>query len=565
MKTQMHATAGDSDGMEGEPREASTGTGPEGKRHGTVPIWLSGAAVAVCLLLLVGLVGLVLVNGLGLFWPSDVAQIELKDGSRLYGELVGREKVTDASGEPVERLNVKVGHRDVYGIDFRWLNLQDVEAISYPPRVATIERWQWGNMYGVVTQVREGGRVIADGSEEAWTALIETVKQIQRLRHQIRTLERGPMHAIGRELEGLRLELRSFGLLTSESDLSEQQLAELEQRIARLQAEADSLEHERQALLAQARRFEATVELADGKQHGLNLFDVVAARQPNTMGTMAKLGAYVNGLWAFLTGEPRESNTEGGIFPALFGTVLMVMIMTVLVVPLGVCAAIYLREYAGQGPLASLVRIAVNNLAGVPSIVFGAFGLGFFVYFVGGGIDALFFPERLPTPTFGTGGILWASLTLALLTLPVVIVATEEGLGAVDEGLRQASFALGATKFETICRVVLPRTVPAILTGTMLAISRAAGEVAPLMLTGVVKLAPSLVIDGTAPYVHLQRKFMHLGFHIYDVGFQSPNVEAARPMVFATTVVLLGVVIALNLSGVIMRQRLQRKYESPNL
>lgn len=212
--------------------------------------------------------------------------------------------------------------------------------------------------------------------------------------------------------------------------------------------------------------------------------------------------------------------------------------------------------------MVSLVRIAVNNLAGVPSIVYGVFGLGFFVYTVGGSIDALFYPERLPTPTFGTGGMLWASLTLALLTLPVVIVATEEGLGAVDSGQRHASLALGATKFETVWRIVLPRTTPAILTGTILAISRAAGEVAPLMLTGVVKLAPALVVDGTAPYVHLQRKFMHLGFHIYDVGFQSPNVEAARPMVFATTLVLLGVVIALNLFGVILRQRLRRKYES---
>ena len=210
-----------------------------------------------------------------------------------------------------------------------------------------------------------------------------------------------------------------------------------------------------------------------------------------------------------------------------------------MVTPLGVLAAFYLREYAKQGTFVSTVRIAVNNLAGVPSIVFGVFGVGFFIYVVGGSIDRLFFAEALPTPTFGTGGILWASLTLALLTDPVVIVATEEGLAAIPGGMREASLALGATKLETTLRVVLPAVMPSILTGLILAMARAAGEVAPLMLTGVVKLAPALPIDGYWPFLHLDRKFMHLGFHIYDVGFQSPNVDAARPMVFVTTLLLL--------------------------
>ena len=210
----------------------------------------------------------------------------------------------------------------------------------------------------------------------------------------------------------------------------------------------------------------------------------------------------------------------------------------------------------------SAVRIAVNNLAGVPSIVFGVFGVGFFIYFVGGTIDRLFFAEALPTPTFGTGGILWASLTLALLTIPVVIVATEEGLAAIPGGTREASLALGATKLETTLRVVLPAVMPSILTGLILAMARAAGEVAPLMLTGVVKLAPSLPIDGTWPFLHLDRKFMHLGFHIYDVGFQSPNVEAARPMVYATTLLLLAIVVLLNAAAIGMRTRLRRRYRT---
>jgi len=259
--------------------------------------------------------------------------------------------------------------------------------------------------------------------------------------------------------------------------------------------------------------------------------------------------------------DPRESNTEGGVFPAIFGTVMMVLLMSLFVTPLGILEALYLREYAKQGSFVSLVRIAVNNLAGVPSIVFGVFGMGFFIYRIGGSIDRLFFPESLPTPTFGTGGILWASLTLALMTVPVVIVATEEGLAAIPRNMREGSLALGATKWETTWRVVLPALAPSILTGLILAMARAAGEVAPLMITGVVKLAPSLPLDGQFPFLHMDRKFMHLGFHIYDVGFQSPNVDAARPMVLTTTLLLLLIVVALNLTAIILRRRLRKKFQ----
>jgi phosphate transport system permease protein len=226
-----------------------------------------------------------------------------------------------------------------------------------------------------------------------------------------------------------------------------------------------------------------------------------------------------------------------------------------------VIAAIYLSEYARSGVAVRLVRIAVNNLAGVPSIVYGVFGLGFFVYVVGGTIDQLFYREALPSPTYGTGGILWASLTLALLTVPVVIVATEEGLAAVPKHVREGSFALSATKFETIWRVILPSATPGILTGVILAMARAAGEVAPLMITGVVKLAPSLPVDGHFPYVHLERKFMHLGFQIYDVGFQSPNVEAAMPMLYATTLLLILVVVFSNLVAIAIRNRLRKRFQ----
>jgi phosphate transport system permease protein len=260
--------------------------------------------------------------------------------------------------------------------------------------------------------------------------------------------------------------------------------------------------------------------------------------------------------------EPREANSEGGVFPALFGTVVMTLIMCLAVAPLGVMAALYLREYAAGGPIVSAVRIAINNLAGVPSIVFGVFGLGFFCYVVGASVDQLFFAESLPNPTFGKGGLLWASLTLALLTLPVIIVSTEEALSAVPNSMREGSYACGASKWQTIKRIILPRAMPGIMTGLILAMARGAGEVAPLMLVGAVKLAPELPIDGTFPFLHSERSFMHLGFHIYDLGFQSQNSEAAKPMVFTTTLLLIALIFLLNVVAVRLRTRLRRKFIS---
>jgi len=251
---------------------------------------------------------------------------------------------------------------------------------------------------------------------------------------------------------------------------------------------------------------------------------------------------------------------EGGVWPAIFGTFVMTVLMSLAVVPFGVLAALYLREYAKAGPLISVIRIAINNLAGVPSIVFGVFGVGFFCYLVGGTIDEVFFQAKLPGPTFGTPGIMWASLTLALLTLPVVIVATEEALSAVPGSMREGSYACGASKWQTIRRIVLPRAMPGIMTGMILSMARGAGEVAPLMLVGAVKLAPELPVDGFFPYIHLERSFMHLGFHIFDLGFQSRNAEAAKPMVFTTTLLLIGIIFFLNIVAVLLRNRLRRKF-----
>jgi phosphate transport system permease protein len=455
------------------------------------------------------------------------------------------------------RIQVKRGNRDLYGSDFVWIDEAKIERIERPPDVVVLERREWGNFYGVLVAVKNTTRTVATGPEAVWTALVPRLVEANRLHDEIHEIERDEIGASNYGQERARLALRRLEL---EGVTTGERVDETRGRIAALQAAYDA-SIERVSRLRKAQNTTLVVASAEGREVEIPLDHIVRAYQPNQMSLYAKASLYGAKLWEFVSAEPRESNTEGGVFPAIFGTVMMVLIMSVLATPLGVLAAVYLREYAHQGPLVSAVRIAVNNLAGVPSIVFGVFGVGFFIYTIGGTIDRWFFAEALPTPTFGTGGILWASLTLALLTMPVVIVATEEGLAAVPRGVREASLALAATKFETTWRVVLPAVLPSILTGLILAMARAAGEVAPLMITGVVKLAPALPLDGFFPFFHLERKFMHLGFHIYDVGFQSPNVDAARPMVYMTTVLLLLIVLLLNLTAILIRNRLRRRLQ----
>ena len=525
-------------------------------------IWLSGGALAFSLVMVAGLVILVLVNGLGSFWPSPIARLTLAGGKELMGQVAQREKIPQPGAPPGTteryRIQVRVGNRDLYGADFVWVEEANIVRRDFPAEAVLIERQEWGNLYGFIKEVRDGDRVVARGPVDGWKGLQTSLPGATSTSREIRRVEKKEIGAINYAQEQIRLRMKKLGLRDREES---PEVAQLQQELETLAAKY-RVQEARLAKLRQSARQSLVVSAAGEKEKELPLAQIVRAYQPNAMGLWAKSGLYLSKIWEFVAGEPRESNTEGGVFPAIFGTVMMVIIMSLFVSPLGVLAAFYLREYAKQGPFVSTVRIAVNNLAGVPSIVFGVFGVGFFIYFVGGSIDRLFYPEVLPTPTFGTGGILWASLTLALLTVPVVIVATEEGLAAIPGGAREASLALGATKFETTWRVVLPAVMPSILTGLILAMARAAGEVAPLMITGVVKLAPSLPIDGFWPFLHLERKFMHLGFHIYDVGFQSPNVDAARPMVYTTALLLLLVVLVLNLTAILLRNRLRRKYAS---
>jgi phosphate transport system permease protein len=517
-------------------------------------IWLTGGALTLALLLVVGLISLIVWNGMGFFWPRNVTRLTLSDGSAMTGQIVEREAVPGKSNE--HRIKVKVANRDLYGADFVWVDESRIARRESPRDVAVIERTEWGLLIGSLKEVRDAGRVIAAGGAAAWAEVGKRMGEAERIRRQIRSIEKAEIGAINTRQEAVRLKLKSLEL---HGTTSGPEVEKLQKQLAPLQEQYQA----QTARLADLRKSQtvALVVAADGgKEKEIPLAQVLDVRFPNEMGFFSKCALYVAHVWEFVSGDPREANTEGGVFPAIFGTILMVILMSIVVTPLGVLAAFYLREYARQGAFVSAVRIAVNNLAGVPSIVFGVFGLGFFIYGVGGSIDRLFFAEALPTPTFGTGGILWASLTLALLTVPVVIVATEEGLAAIPGGMREASLALSATKLETTLRVVLPAVMPSILTGLILAMARAAGEVAPLMITGVVKLAPSLPIDGQWPFFHLERKFMHLGFQIYDTGFQSPNVDAARPMVFATTLLLLALVVSLNLFAIATRNRLRRKY-----
>jgi phosphate transport system permease protein len=535
--------------------------------RGEPMIWFTGSALGVSILMILGLIGVILVNGLTFFWPAALEQVTLKDGSVFLGEQVSREPIPNP-GQPDHnqrhRVLLRVGNRDVFGIDFKWIDEDQIEKRERPAHAFFIERREYGPLIGTPVSLKREGQELAAGPEAVAAALPDLVRQAARDRAAIERIEKGEIGDINYRIEQARLRTRRLELQAAKDpgrDVSREREA-VEKAAAEQKALYEKKTEELAALLERAATTYLTVKAADGQEKQLRTLDIYRAYPANQLMWAARLGVYSSRLWAFFSEDPRESNTEGGIFPAIFGTVMMVVIMSIVVVPLGVLAALYLREYARQGPLVRTVRIAVNNLAGVPSIVFGVFGLGFFVYFVGGTIDRLFFPEALPAPTYGTGGILWASLTLALLTVPVVIVASEEALAAVPRSMREASLAMGATKFQTILRVVLPAAAPGILTGLILAMARAAGEVAPLMLVGVVKLAPELPLDGFFPFFHLDRKFMHLGFHIYDVGFQSPNVEAAKPMVYTTTIFLLVIVVLLNMTAIVVRNRLREKYKT---
>jgi phosphate transport system permease protein len=536
-------------------------------REGNHWVWFNAMAVAISLLAVVGLISFIVFKGMGHFWPKDIHAYSVQDGQggsvQVFGELHRRSDRVEGNIKEgvtqIPQLLVKIGNRDIFGADFKWVDEQAITQDATPKDLIMVERYEWGNMYGRLKSVTLSDGLTVTGSQ-AWATFQQLIERHTELHDQIVHIQKNEIGTINAGVEQLRLDRRRLEL---DNKLTEQAQSQLDEK-------RRQLDNEYQTLLAQMRQLEQTasalgkadIEIMNASVVSLPIDKVVESIMPNAMTLTEKLGHYFHRVWVFLSDDPREANTEGGIFPAIFGTVTLVFIMTVLVMPFGVVAAVYLREYAKDGWITRAIRISVNNLAGVPSIVYGVFGLGFFVYVLGHNIDQLFYQEALPAPTFGTPGLLWAALTLALLTLPVVIVSTEEGLARVPRTMREGSLALGATKIETLWHTVLPIASPAIMTGLILAIARAAGEVAPLMLVGVVKLAPSLPVDAISPFVHLDRKIMHLGFHIHDVGFQSPNVEAAQPLVYATAFFLVLIIVALNISAITIRNRLRERFKS---
>lgn len=517
------------------------------KTPGEPFVWLTGLGLSLGLIMVIGLLGLIIVNGFDVFWPKRVAEIEVSGPAtdvapeKLAGEVVlRREKLLHALAgqKQEEEWQVFTGNKEVEGQAFRFIDVGSIRSVTYPKNILSLERMEYGDAFGFPQELRlENGEKIPAENPQFNSKLFSLVRSSVKRWRQIEKIEKKQIGAINRKMERA----------------GEAQKSDLQKRY---QALADKARLLRETQV----KDKLIYRLANGKEKELALGQILSFYYPNQLSSLQRVGLFFKNGWTFISTDPREANTEGGVFPAIFGTLVMTVLMSLVVVPFGVLAAVYLREYARQGWVVRTVRIAVNNLAGVPSIVFGVFGLGFFVYMVGGGIDHLFFRDRLPIPTFGTGGMLWAALTLALMTVPVVIVSTEEALAAVPRGMREGALACGASKWQAIKSVILPAAAPGILTGMILAMARGAGEVAPLMLVGVVKLAPSLPINGIFPYIHLDQKFMHLAFNIYDLGFQSPDSEAAKPMVFATTLLLIVLVVALNLGAVFLRERLRKKY-----
>ena len=518
--------------------------------HGEPWVWLTGGALALAIVMITGLLLFIAVRGASTFWP---APLELET------------RPSEGASDPKGRRLIRTANFELTGNHYEWFDDEIVMSTSRPEWATALERLEGGRFHGFPVRLLHGDRVIAEGPEEAWAAFEREHPAVRRRWRQAMRIDKHDRGRLQRELRAARLAVVQAGLDAGSAVASRvAAAAALEREVAvRVGKQSAMLDEQTARLRAENEGWGLDVETAGGGRTVIPLAGIVRAWQPNRLSTAGKLGVYGGRWWEFLMDDPREANSAGGVFPAIWGTVAMTLIMALLVAPFGMLAALYLREYASPGPVTTAVRIAINNLAGVPSIVYGAFGLGFFCYGLGGGIDELFFRASLVAdkqPTFGTGGLLWAALTLALLTLPVVIVATEEALSAVPNSMREGSYACGAGKWQTIRRIVLPRALPGIMTGLILAMARGAGEVAPLMLVGVKKLALDLPIDGSFPYVHPEREFMHLAYLIYDVGFQSPNSQAAQPMVFTITFLLVGIIALLNVAAIWIRSRLLRRY-----
>jgi len=612
-------------------------TAPQ-SRAGEAKVWLCGLGLTLGITMVLILLGYIFLKGMEVFTPAPVQIYTITAGDpenpteeRVLGEF-RRAQVQRLPGQAeVPESNLFVGTRE-FGGAFRWVNDANILSTEAPVEAMRVERTEMGYVFGLPIEIQLGEeKTITADSPDFLPAVESALDEVVTRRAKIRALEVGEIGRIAHKINTASQRIRGMELRNEGSP----------DAMLAIRAEIEVWQKQQDALMAQAAemreaqlKYNLVLNIVRREEPVTISFDnIVSIERPNAMSAWEKTTTFTSRLWNFVTAWPRDANTDGGIWPAIFGTFVMTIIMSIFVTPFGVVAAIYLREYASQGFMVRAVRISVNNLAGVPSIVFGVFGVAFFIYTLGSFIDggssapvdasvfwmlalvfiavtfaavfitvlnspkpgraqasetmrmlcttlwcafvvltiALiwknpFFPgfhrDALPSPTFGTGGILWASLTLALLTLPVVIVATEEALAAVPRGVREAALACGASKWQMIQRIVLPASSPGILTGVILAMARGAGEVAPLMLVGVIPAASTLVVDANSPFIHAERKFMHLGFHIFDVGFQSPDSEAARPLVFATTFILILLVVVMNLAAILIRNRLRKRLQT---
>lgn len=524
-------------------------------------VWLTAGAVSLSLLAMLALVSLLVWQSMRLFWPQPVYQLEIDGSSPVLGELVATlnmPQVESAStpGQPVLLFRTGSGAAQEYSR----LPAARITDRERPIDALIVQRHLAGKEYGFLQGMLENGQVLtADDMPAALQQRLTLLDTQRRLASRLREQQRVQL---GQRAEQLQQQALAW---QREQQWTPRNQATILAGQAELQHQQEQLARQLAALDTDMARDQLVLRDIAGQQQHIALRDVELAWFPNAMSLRQKLQHTATQIGRFISQDTPDYATGTAVFPALVGTLLLVILMAVMVMPLGVMAAVYLHEYAGNTLLTRIIRIAVSNLAGVPSIVYGIFGLGFFVYILGGSLDKLFYADSLPAPTFGTPGLLWAALTLALLTLPVVIIATEEGLAQIPAALRQGSLALGATQAETLWRVVLPGAAPAMMTGLILAVARAAGETAPLMLVGVIKSAPTLPVDGLFPWLHADRQFMHLGFQIYDMAMQSPDGDAVRPLVFATALLLILLVVALNLAAMGLRHRLREKYRALTL
>jgi phosphate transport system permease protein len=562
--------------------------------------------LAFTLALTLVLLYVVLSNGLGVFWPDPIYQITLHNGETLLGEIVESEK-QPARG--IDRIKIKVGNRE-NGAAFRWVDrwvdvedepettaaadgqtdataakqtrrVENITQMTRPEDAFKLDRMKNLNYFGFLKEIQASELpVTLEGTlQDQLAAAMASAHAVEKAEIKpIQAEESIIESALNSEIQPESIELtfekkqlqRQMLASGKESDPAfATRIAAIDSRLAELGERETELKEESYVLSGRRTKADATLRSnvavfvdSHGREQSIPLIDIVRFTCPNQMDVGAKIRHYGAKIWEMLWDDPREANQDGGLFPAIFGTVLLVFLMAITCFPLGVLAGIYLGEYAKEGPLVRLVRVAVNNLAGIPSIVYGIFGLGFFIYLCGGALDDWLFPAWVDAgkPVFGQGCIFWASLTLGLLTIPVVIVSTEEALMAIPRDVRESSYALGSTKFQTLVRILVPMASPGMMTGFILAMARAAGEVAPLMITGAVKSAP-VPMDGAFPFIRLDRQFMHLGFHIFDISCKSPNVEATKPMVYVTTLLLLLIVLSLTSLAIWLRNRMRKRYE----